>query len=687
MAPKWMPQFDSRALTWFRVPWFFKKLFLAFVMSSHPSPRDRGAMRAVVCLVLACWCADDGLLPFAMAQQPSVSMKLLDAAGHPIGNDGKTVQVKVTGSVLEADTGQPLPAFHLTTGTLDRDRRSFDWTDQGSLLYTNGAFTVILAKERMPPAVLIEAEGYLPQCSGPIRGLATNLTFHLKKGAGPAGVVLTPEGLPAPGRTVYLSRLKDLVLLEGTNLAPKKVSSRVRSAITDQAGRFSFAPDLDAFAVLVVDESGFAEVPVQDLASSPQVRLQPWARLEGTLKIGTRPGSNETVRLAGAFAKLAYYPRPLPPYSISAETTTDAGGRFVFPRVPPVDVKLSHAPKVGLAGSDQIPITQITNLTLQAGQTRVVTLGGQGRPVVGRVVLQNYHQDMDWRDQVCRIDSLAPEPPDCPNFDAISKEYHVARRAARTQEDIDAAETRYLAEYDVIARQVRAYYSSPAGRQYWFSRRNYVLRFAPDGSFRIDDVPGGKYELTLDLRELDPKLGMPKSPRIDLRQQEIEVPDSPGGRSDTPLDLGVIHAVAQLLPGQEAPDFAVKTMEDKTVKLSDYRGKYVLVDFWAASNAPSVAALPDLKETFDAFKNDPRFAMIGLNLDPDPATPRAFALKNQLGWTQGFLGKGSDSPVPDQYGIESLPFIILIGPDGRVFAPRLQGGGIKSAVDAALAGE
>jgi peroxiredoxin len=642
-------------------------------------------MRASVWLVLAGLCA--GLLPLASARQPAVSMNLFDAGGHALGSDGKTIQVKITGTVLDAETGQPLPVFHLTTGALDRDRRSYDWTERGSLLYTNGAFAIIVAKEKMPPAVLIEAEGYLPQSSGPIRVLETNVTFHLKKGSGPSGVVLTPEGLPAAGRTVYFSRLKDLVPLEGTNLTPKNVSSHVLTTITDAAGHFAFRPDLDGFSVMVVDEAGFADVPVEDLLSSPQVRLQPWARVEGTLKIGTHPASNETVRLANAFAKYAYYPRLLPPYSLSVAAITGADGRFVFPRVPPVDIKIFHAPKVGLAGSGEVPITQITNLTLKAGETRVVTLGGQGRPVIGRVVLKNFHKNMDWQDQVEWMDSQAPEPPDCPNFDAISKEYHVAHRAARNQEDRDAAETRYLSQYDRIARQLRAYYSSPAGRQYWFSRRDYVLRFAPDGSFRIEDVPGGKYLLTLDLRDLAGKLSQVKSPRIDLRRQEFDVPDSPGGRSDTPFDLGAIDMVAQLQQGEQAPDFAVNTMDGGNVKLSDYRGKYVLLDFWAASSSPSVAAMPYLKETFEAFEKDPRFAMIGLNLDSDPAAARAFSVKNKTGWTQGLLGNWSDSPVADQFGVEHLPFVVLLDPGGRVFASGLSRETIKSVVDAALAGE
>jgi thiol-disulfide isomerase/thioredoxin len=518
----------------------------------------------------------------------------------------------------------------------------------------------------------------------PIRGQETNLTLLLKKGAGPAGVLLTPDGRPAAGRNVFFSRLKDLIILEGAMLAPKSTSPRIRRAVTDQAGRFSFTPELDGFAVVAMDDSGFAETRIADLQFSREVRLRPWARLEGTLKIGSQPGARETIRLAAAFAPYAYYPRPLPPCSISVEATADAAGRFVFPRVPPVDIKVFHAPKVGRAEESVIPVTQLTNLTLQPGETRQVTLGGQGRPVTGRLVLKNSNKLIDWQDQVFWIDSVAPEPSDCPNFDAISHEYRLARNAAKTRQEMDAAQDRYLSEHDRIARQLCAYYSSPAGRQYWFSKRRFVLRLAQDGSFRIDDVPGGKYQLTVDLRELDTKMSRYNAPLIALHQQEIEVPDTPAGGEGSPLDLGAIKVVAQLHPGDAAPELSVKTIDGRNVKLSDYRGKYLLVDFWAAWSAPSVAEIPDLKETYAAFKSDPRFAMLGLNVDPDISSARAFSIQNQMAWPQGFLGKWSDSEAPDRFGIESIPSVMLIDPDGKVLVTGLRGGTIKSSVDAAL---
>ncbi len=653
-------------------------------MNWNVSNGGRRTLGVALGFFLAWCCAGDALLARAAADQPSPPVQMLDASGHLIGKDGKVVQVRVTGRVVDAESGQPLPTFYLTQGTQDRERTGFVWADKTRAPATHGTFDVTLAKERLPPAVLIEADGYLPQISGPIRGLETNLTFRLKKGGGPSGVVLTPEGRPAAGRTVFLPRLKELIYLTGPKLTPKAVPPAMRSAVTDTAGRFSFAPDLAASAVVVSDEEGFAQVRVEDLQASPEVRLQAWARVEGTLKIGSGPGSHETVRLADAFAPEVYYPRSFPPYAISVETTTDEAGRFVFTRVPPVDVKVFHAPKLGRGGARLLAITQLTNLTLKAGEIRQTTLGGQGRPVVGRVVLKNYQKPIDWSDQAFWMDSVSPAPPECPNFESISNEYHVALRAARSAEEKEEARAHFLAEQDRVSRQLGAYYASPAGRQYWFSKRRYVLRFAPDGSFRVDDVPGGKYELTIDLRELDDKRGQLNSPVIAVCRHEIDVPDGPAGHQDAPLDLGVLNTLAQLHPGDVAPEFAVKTVEGQTVKLSDYKGKFVLLDFWATWNAPSVADLPNLKETYAAFANDPRFAMIGLNLDTNLDTARAFLAEHQTSWPEGFLGQRNESEVADQFGVENLPFIIFIDKSGRVLMTGLNGKTIKSAVHVAL---
>jgi len=76
--------------------------------------------------------------------------------------------------------------------------------------------------------------------------------------------------------------------------------------------------------------------------------------------------------------------------------------------------------------------------------------------------------------------------------------------------------------------------------------------------------------------------------------------------------------------------------------------------------------------------------MVGLSLDPEMAAPRDYTKKNDIGWTQGFLGDWSKSTLPDRFGVQGIPAIFLIGPDGSIVAKDLRGDEIKAAIGKAL---
>jgi len=598
-----------------------------------------------------------------------------------------TGDIHVTGRVIDAETGKAVESFTITQGRKQQFPESIQWIQTRKTEGSHGQLDMFLSKGRTPPAIMVEAEGYLPQAYGPIEAAETHITFALKKGADLRGVVLTPQGQPASGVTVYLTDVRNGVYVQDESMKVREgVYNATRSARTEDNGTFSFKRQLDDCAVVILADEGFAQVPVEQLSTNEEVRLQPWARVEGRLLIGSRPGTNEIVCLWPVQLPYEYYPRTFPPLQLYLQTTTDNAGQFAFERVPPINVQVYYMPKVKDKAFGINPMSQLTSFTLNPAEAKQVVLGGQGRPVIGRCVVKGYDGHIDWRAEVQSLELILPPIEALPNLPQLSQKLAGQVQAADSKPEKDRLLEEMHKKMNEAAERQQAFYATDQGREYFFKNKRYALNFAQDGSFRVEDVPGGKYRLSIELRESGADPMWFNAPVIASLNKEIEVPDSPGGRSDEAFDLGTIELQARTIPkvGKTAPDFAVKTVADQIVRLSDFAGKYVLLDFWATWCGPCVAETPYLKAAYDAFKDDPRFRMLGLSLDPDIKAPREYARKNNLGWTMCFLGDWSKTDLPAKYGVDGIPSVFLIGPDGKIVAKDLRGENIKSAVEKAL---
>ncbi len=123
--------------------------------------------------------------------------------------------------------------------------------------------------------------------------------------------------------------------------------------------------------------------------------------------------------------------------------------------------------------------------------------------------------------------------------------------------------------------------------------------------------------------------------------------------------------------GQMAPTFTVQTLDEQQLRLKDYRGKVVLLYFWATWCKPCVASTPALKAEYEKFSEDRDFQMISLSLDDDEGQVRWHVEGHQLSWPQVRLGL--DSEVAANYGVSGVPAYFVIGPKGTV----LYDGGLK----------
>ena len=154
--------------------------------------------------------------------------------------------------------------------------------------------------------------------------------------------------------------------------------------------------------------------------------------------------------------------------------------------------------------------------------------------------------------------------------------------------------------------------------------------------------------------------------------------NSPMGR-----DYGSrVQALKEIGVGQPAPAISQTTPDGQTVSLSDYRGKYVLIDFWASWCKPCRAENPAMTKVYEQYKNR-NFDILGVSLDDEKG--RAKWLKaiqdDQLAWAQVSDLKGSENAAAQRYAVRSIPQNFLVGPDGKIVAVNLH----AAELDAALA--
>ena len=574
----------------------------------------------------------------------------------------------ISGRVRDAATGTAIDEADVEVGMPGSKAGEIVWTRDQTVIAGQGILQGSVDVEKTPDVRLrINVKGYKPAESRVFRRDENQVEYdaELTKTDEPQGVVLSgsvrrPDGKPLAGALVsvtypltsVIKRLASVQIVDGK----LKPNDQVDTTNTDAEGRFSLArepdPDGKYFAVIVVHPDLYAEVGRQDFEASSTITAKPWGRVEGVVYNGGKPAAGAAI---GYFAdRLGNF--DIPHIYDSGKTRTDDEGRFVLERVLAGDVRVAREFAVS---NFSRPSSNGALVEVRSGDTARVEIGRAGRPVVARIV--------------------APEKFD-PKADYTS----------HSQFSIQSDSKMIPYPSDLLAKNdgsmmiwAKQWWASAAGHEYrrkWFSFRGAKLE--ADGTIRVDDVPPGEYRLSLTY-SADSLRGAGLSPdRVAFATKQFTIPEIPGGHSDEPFDLGVLRPTPKqtLKVGQAAPEFDVEALDGGRIKLKDFRGKIVLLDFWATWCGPGVAEIPGLKELHKRFAKDERFAIVSLSLDAAKEAPRKFVAERAVPWKQGFLGEWVEGGVPGEYHVEAIPAIFLIGPDGTLLShdPRLEA--IEAAV-------
>jgi hypothetical protein len=423
------------------------------------------------------------------------------------------------GTVVDARTGEPIPHFQIYFGDgfMTDGKMRYAWQRHQGKKGHAGKFAFDLTESFGPQMYLrIEAKEYRPVISEPFTNTPAGhtFTFKLEKAPPITGLVKTPDGNPVANAT--------LVVCSGDNRAYMSAPKQFRTELydspharTDDQGAFTLPPISDAEAIVVAHEDGFIEMPFSaDQTNKLDITLKPWARVSGQVLVGANPATNHEVMVSNDLLNL----RDIPSIQLFITGKTDHNGDFLIEGIPPGEHAIAFKEIADPQAGRPLGLSHKTRLTFKPGEETKITLGGIGRPVVGKVV-GAVSEKMKWTYQSGTLETDSPWPEQIPfrevsgreGFEIIRKNNEI-RKSVRNTED---------------------------GREAEKKHREFLIKFAENGSFRAEDIPPGNYRATILFTE--PREG-PMSPRNELgvARFKVTVPEIPTGRTDEPLNVGSI---------------------------------------------------------------------------------------------------------------------------------------------------
>lgn len=144
----------------------------------------------------------------------------------------------------------------------------------------------------------------------------------------------------------------------------------------------------------------------------------------------------------------------------------------------------------------------------------------------------------------------------------------------------------------------------------------------------------------------------------------VKTPEPAAGNDNTNSSYALLN--------KQAPDLTMNDVNGKPVSISSFKGKYLLIDFWASWCGPCRQENPNVVAAYNQFKNK-NFTILGVSLDEDKASWQKAIAKDNLTWTHMSDLKQWESAAVQAYGFDGIPFNVLVDPTGKIIASSLRG--------------
>ena len=357
------------------------------------------------------------------------------------------------GTVIDDETESPVTEFVVKNGLMLEGGDRVDWIHTSSpsrIRSREGKFRkkldgVIVDHPPTAPFVVgILAEGYFPATSPVVRlgEKVEPFVIRLRRGEPRTGIITDADGQPVDGAKVAWIEPGRRAFVQRGQFENRFVDASDEIATTNTEGRFELPPSDAPAVLLALHEKGYVFCNAADHVRDGELELIPWARVEGAIYSGEGPEQDARIVMKPVEAADEFLELPIHWFFTE---TSHTDGRFEFDHVPAIPLTVGRMVVSGRFGD----LSHNVYLTPEPGKTHVVQVGGGGRTVVGKI---------DFADA-----SLWSE-----------LEYEHLHAVAR----------------NALAEQSEGAFAPI-----------YVALFAEDGSFSVESLPPGEYELTIDAHE------------------------------------------------------------------------------------------------------------------------------------------------------------------------------------------